>query len=263
MRVIKKILKTILPSEVLRFIVDIYLNILPYRLVGHLLNSNNRNIKIEKFKIKFPKSSNEEMGKYFFNVYENNERSLIRKHLDSNSNVLELGGCVGVVSNVINDILNNKSNHIVLEANPNLIQFLTHNKKINKAQFKIENLILSKKKESWFYISKNILSSSSYKDNPFLNQKKVKCLTYEQIQNKHSISFDTLIMDIEGAEYEVLKSINYKKIKLIIVEFHPNLIGDFKVRELNHVLEKNSFELKERLSNVDVWKKSINKKNLK
>jgi FkbM family methyltransferase len=251
----KKTLKKILPSKFLAVIINIYLKILPYKLVGFFLNIKMRNIKMEKFLIKFPKTSNKNTGKYFFNVYENNERSLIKKYLNSNSKVLELGGCVGVVSNVINDILNNKSNHIVLEANLDLIPFLLYNKEINKAQFQILNVVLSQKKESAFYISENILSSSNSYD-PFSDKKIVKCLSFEQIQSKYSISFDTLIMDIEGAEYDVLMEINYDKLKLIIVEFHPNIIGNIKILELKKILEDNSFILKESLANVDVWEKN-------
>ena len=84
----------------------------------------------------------------------------------------------------------------------------------------------------------------------------VKCLSFDQIQSKYSISFDTLIMDIEGAEYDVLMEINYDKLKLIIVEFHPNIIGNIKILELKKILEDNSFILKESLANVDVWKKN-------
>jgi len=252
---LKKTLKTILPSKALRVLINIYLSILPYKIVGYFLNKKNRTLRIDRFLIKFPKSSDLEMGKYFFNVYENNERSLIKKYLDSGSKVLELGGCVGVVSNVINDILIDKSNHLVLEANSNLIPFLMENKMANNAEFKIENKILSEKKESWFYISKNILSSSSH-ENVLLEKKKIKGISWGKIQNMYSISFDTLIMDIEGAEYEVLKSINFEKIKLIIVEFHPNLISELKIEELKDLLEKNLFSLKDRIANVDVWKKN-------
>ncbi|MBU79555.1 MAG: hypothetical protein CMD29_05480 [Flavobacteriales bacterium] len=251
----KKILKKILPPKILIIIIQIYLKILPYTLVGFFLNHKMKNIKIEKFLIKFPKISNKDMGKYFFNVYENNERRLVKTYLDSNSSVLELGGCVGVVSNVINNILENKSNHVVLEANSNLVPFLAYNRKINKAQYQILNVILSKKKESAFYISKNILSSSG-SFNKHLEKKVVKCMNFDQIQSKYSITFDTIIMDIEGGEYEVLKVINYNKLKLLIVEFHPNILGNKKILELKKVLKDNSFILKESLSNVDVWKKN-------
>ena len=81
-------------------------------------------------------------------------------------------------------------------------------------------------------------------------------MNFDQIQSKYSITFDTIIMDIEGGEYEVLKLINYDKLKLLIVEFHPNILGNKKILELKKLLKDNSFILKESLSNVDVWKKN-------
>ena len=39
-------------------------------------------------------------------------------------NILEIGGCLGVVSVISNDVLKHKENHVVIEANPELIPIL-------------------------------------------------------------------------------------------------------------------------------------------
>ena len=41
--------------------------------------------------------------------------------------VLELGGCLGVISVVVNSRLTDPSRHVVVEANPKLIKYLEHN----------------------------------------------------------------------------------------------------------------------------------------
>ena len=57
---------------------------------------------------------------------------------------------------------------------------------------------------------------------------------------------DVLKIDIEGAEYEVLESIDYSKIKIkqILVEFHDRLfIGEIRSKKTVEILKDNGFEI--------------------
>jgi hypothetical protein len=61
---------------------------------------------------------------YYYEVF---EQLLIYKYIKKNDSVLEVGGRLGVVSYTINSILNNKTNHVVIEPNINSLKSLIFN----------------------------------------------------------------------------------------------------------------------------------------
>ena len=50
--------------------------------------------------------------------YEKPEREAVLRYLQPDWGVIELGGCIGVVSCITNKLLKNPENHLVLEVNP-------------------------------------------------------------------------------------------------------------------------------------------------
>ena len=74
-------------------------------------------------------SDNQMGGRMKLGKYEVEEIKLLELIPDINRlSVLELGGCLGVVSVILNKKLDNPEKHIVIEANPKLIKYLEHNK---------------------------------------------------------------------------------------------------------------------------------------
>lgn len=59
--------------------------------------------------------------------YEDEEAQMVRRHLTPGTHVIELGGCLGIVSALIRDRIGPDATHIVVEANPSLIPALTRN----------------------------------------------------------------------------------------------------------------------------------------
>ena len=59
--------------------------------------------------------------------YENDEAELIRKYVSRGCNVVELGGSLGIVSRVIRDTIGPGAVHIVVEANPDLVEICAQN----------------------------------------------------------------------------------------------------------------------------------------
>lgn len=59
--------------------------------------------------------------------YEAPEAEMIRRYLQRGTNVIELGGCVGVVSALIRDRIGPEARHIVVEANPDLVPVCARN----------------------------------------------------------------------------------------------------------------------------------------
>ena len=84
-----------------------------------------------------------------------------------------------------------------------------------------------------------------------LKQIDIQYLTFSNLIEKYSISsIDLLQIDVEGAEFEILSSINFEKIKIkkIIFEF-KHFDGTFKegpkLKSIKEKLIKFNYQLKE------------------
>jgi FkbM family methyltransferase len=194
---------------------------------------NYKGVKIEipneilKYSINMPINERLEKG-----IYEKEELYLTSICVDENSKVLELGSSLGVLSCVINNMMTNKKDMVVVEANPKLIGVIENNRDINSLEFTIINNCISyEEKEINFYYNGISLSGSLIErdiwvknENKYGEYKKIKykSITPELIEKEYNINFNTLVCDIEGYEYKLLKElysyfINYK---YMIVEFH-------------------------------------------
>ncbi|WP_157893305.1 hypothetical protein [Salegentibacter sediminis] len=92
-------------------------------------------------------------GRFALHQYEVEEAQYIDKYLPKDAKVLELGGCLGYVSCLINKKLINKTQQVTLEANPNLIDWIKKNRDENDCSFFVENSIISKETKNVFYLT--------------------------------------------------------------------------------------------------------------
>jgi FkbM family methyltransferase len=198
-------------------------------------------------------------GTLLFNEYEADEAEYLHQYLSPKAKVLELGGCLGYVSCLINKILSNKKNQVVLEANPELIPWLEKNKDENDCGFEIENSIISKQKSNVFNIDGNIHASSiKHQTNQKINIKGVKI---KDLEEKYNIEFDTLILDIEGGELKLFrehmeKIAKFDKIFFEIHDFNAKIMSKEEGRECEELLEDHGFEQKLKTWCYQVWEKA-------
>jgi|1185.fasta_scaffold169481_1 FkbM family methyltransferase len=189
-------------------------------------------------------------GKFLVDTYELSERELTKRHLPRDSTVLELGGCIGVVSCVANRLLSNPTHHVVVEANPFLIPTLTANRDANSAAFNIENCVISDEPVAKLAVSRNMDSSS-------LGQEGISIATtsISALEEKYGLIFDAMIMDVEGAEYDILmkNNANLKNMNCIIVELHPETLGESKIEELQSLLRSVGLQRVGSMLTVEVW----------
>ena len=170
--------------------------------------------------------SDEQMGKRLVEGWYEAEEIILLDLIPGieNLSILELGGCLGVVSVIANSKLKDKQNHVVFEANPNLIPFLENNKHINNCGFNIENAMVSSTSDGVFYSYDKLVAGSAHRtDNKEKNKTKhnINVMSYEDVVNKYNLDFDVLIIDIEGGELEFLNEIkDVKTIKYVLVELH-------------------------------------------
>ena len=170
------------------------------------------------------------------------EQTMVYNFLDKNAVVLELGSNIGRNSLIISKIINNSSNLVTLEMDKEFANKCEENKMANNLNFHIINSALS-------YIPlycqhKKHGEGGGYCVDTKYNDDYVECsiITFEEIEKKYNLKFDTLVVDCEGGFYYILKSNPniLSNIKLLIIE------NDFSIIEhknyLNELLLINGFK---------------------
>lgn len=189
----------------------------------------NRNISIEKLNTIH---ANKRLLYGSFND-EFPEQLLAVTYLTGNEKVLEIGGNIGRNSIVISSILEDDRNLVVLECDQSIAEKLTENKLLNHMNFHIEPSALSKR----------TLHQSGWHTTPVdeTAESNVKNITYEELMSKYNITFDTLVLDCEGAFYYILLDMPevLTNINLIIIE---NDFQDYSQKLfVDNVLIQNNF----------------------
>jgi FkbM family methyltransferase len=163
------------------------------------------------------------------------EQKMAIRYLTGNEKVLEIGGNVGRNSLVIASILKNTTNLVTLESDANIAKLLTENRSLNKLNFHIENSALSNRnliQKGWDTIPSDVLQEG---------YSWVNTITFDALQSKYNIEFDTLVLDCEGAFYYILMDMPeiLNNINLIIMENDYYDIS--KKNYIDEILIKNNF----------------------
>ena len=142
------------------------------------------------------------------------EQKMVVRYLTGDERVLEIGGNIGRNSLVIASILKNSQNLVTLESDVNIAAQLTENRDLNNLNFHIESSALSKRK--LIQLGWDTMPSDILKD----GYTWVNTISFEQLKQKYSIEFDTLVLDCEGAFYYILMDMPeiLEGINLIIME---------------------------------------------
>ena len=177
----------------------------------------------------------------------------------------------------IKDLISEYSNHKVLlvEPVPYNYQILEKNYRNNKNIFISRNAIFDEaKKDNFYHVKKDSIKKlgkhwasqiGSFDKNHILNHKnkrfdikdddiqitEVEFITFQDLVDKYSInSINKLQIDVEGAEYKIMKSIDYNKIKIKNIFFESkHFDGTFtegkKLKEIKNKLVLNGYNLKQ------------------
>jgi FkbM family methyltransferase len=189
-------------------------------------------------------------GKFTADTYELPERVLAKRYLRSTAAVLELGGCIGVVACVINRMLQQPRRHVVVEGNPSIVPVLKHNRDLNGCAFQIVHGVVTQSAQPRMSVGL-VMDSNQLADTGI----EVPALSIEYLERIHALRFDTLVMDIEGGEYNVLheNSNRLPSLNTAIIEFHPWLIGEAKTAELYRLLSEAGLRKASEMSSTQAW----------
>ena len=191
-----------------------------------------------------------------------------------NFGLIVIGAHIGV--HILNDIEEYKDQNILLiEPVPHNLRLLKENIKKYKS-INIEEVTIGKAKEikKFYFVKEDSVTKlgkhwasgiGSFNKQHIINHKTkrfnvteqdiqsvdIQCITFNQLAEKYSINhIDKLQIDVEGAEYEILDSIDFEKIFIKKILFESkHLDGTFKEGKKLDLIKKkltmNNYDLKQ------------------
>lgn len=176
--------------------------------------------------------------------YEVEERKLIPRVIAAGDRVLEIGGGVGLIAMLCARVTG-PSNVFVYEANPEILAAARDNFRHNELDISIEHAAVVPAGHSGdhvtFFVSENFWSSSLLDKGGAQRAISAPALPLGSLVAKHRPT--VIIMDVEGAEYELLRSADLSGVDKLCIEFHTRYIGAEKVSALIHSLLDRGFVL--------------------
>jgi FkbM family methyltransferase len=167
------------------------------------------------------------------------EQILSIKFLTGNEKVLEIGSNIGRNTFIISYILNKNNNHslVSLESCTEIYKKLVENKEGTGLNCFLENAALSKRNliqepSNWATVVSDVVLEG---------YQKVNTITFDELEKKYNITFDTLVLDCEGAFFYILLDMPeiLNNINLIIME-NDYQDGEQK-KYIDSILKKNGF----------------------
>lgn len=189
------------------------------------------------------------------------EQEMSVQFIMGHENILEIGANIGRNSLIIASLLEDKGGKLVsLEVNEETADKLIENRNINNFNFAVEPFALSEKP----LLRKGWRTIVSYEPRKYY--KDVKTISWKELSTKYSHGFDTLVLDCEGAIYQILMDTPsiMDTITMVIIENdfvkkeHQDYVHNlFKQSGLEVVYSKSGiFQGKNVEQFYQVWKKT-------
>jgi len=185
--------------------------------------------------------------------YEATERRLIRQFLRENDRVIELGGCIGVLSCLVNSRLRSPTHHLVVEANPELIPLLKRHRELNRASFAIKECAVSTEPEVNFAVHQ-LMTHGSVLAHGDTRLMRVRGRSLADLHYTHG-PFSALLIDVEGSELEILRASRdlLRSYRLVIIELHREPLGVEGLEECRHILTSAGLKCSALIQSVEAW----------
>lgn len=191
-------------------------------------------------------------------AYEMPERQAVFQYLRPELPVIELGGCIGVVSCITNKLLKDPMAHVVVEASPKVLPHLIGNRDRNHCKFDILNAAIAYGQEYVNFAPSSDFMGNSLKHRQDGESVKVQAVRLGDIVSQKGFKSFTLICDIEGYEDELIQNEPevLSSADTIILETHARIIGESATTELLDRLRQLGFETVSQESYVVVMQRS-------
>lgn len=161
----------------------------------------------------------------FWGIYEAAEIRLIKKHLPKNSDVVELGSSLGIVTCQIDSVLDPTRTIVAVEPNPTLLPFLRQNveKHARRSSIVIVQGALSYSGNATIALelgNSNLTSKLGVASSE--RTVDVPTVTLAQLLAEHKLTSWSLVCDIEGAEAALFdnEAAVFDHCQCLIIELH-------------------------------------------
>ena len=199
-----------------------------HRLVGRLVELGGNQVTIEglHFSVDNPLITTRQKGLLDVGLHETGEIALACRYIVADLPVVELGGGIGVVSCIINRRLTRPTDHVVVDANADLIPTLEANRRLNGAGFRIRNVALAYGSvETALAIDSFVTSRVGGVGRRAL----VATATLASLLEETAFERINLVVDVEGAEVDLVERegpLLARRARILIVETHPQFAGE-------------------------------------
>lgn len=174
-------------------------------------------------------------------TYEAKEARWAVKAARPNDRILELGSGIGVITSLLAAIEGTQV--MAFEANPHtvaLAEKVIRANNRNNVELRHGLLTAGPPRDFTFYIREDLWMSSLLEhQGPYLDTIKVHSANIDEFISQSDI--DLIVMDIEGAELDLLKGAELPGVERVFLEFHDHLYGLDGIRNLTTAMAKKGF----------------------
>jgi FkbM family methyltransferase len=177
--------------------------------------------------------------------YEFAELKLLSGMLSPADQVLEIGGAMGFIGLFCRKVLKVKE-LVSVEPNPKTISYLRRNYELNGLTPSIvEAAIAPADGPVSFYVNDMFWIDSLVRPATETDTQSVTVpgLTFQSILQRTGMTFNTLIIDVEGAEQFLPLQAIPDRVKKIMIEIHPNTIGTRRAYSILETLIRAGYEV--------------------
>ena len=180
--------------------------------------------------------------------FERREARYVIRRLEPSDTVMEIGAGMGFISTLCALRLG-PARVFAYEANPAMIKVIEHTYELNGVRPTLTNAALAGNAGTVeFFVEDEFVSSSIIR-------------LSERAQSVHIAQLDVnmevarirptmMVIDIEGAEHELVPIVHWDGINKVIIDLHPQIIGEEKTHEVLSTLERRGFVVDRRLSST-------------
>lgn len=171
--------------------------------------------------------------------YERGEARCVSLRLAREDVVLEIGAGVGFLSTLC--ALRIGSERVTaVEANPALLPRLRATHAANGVAPEVVHAVLGREPgEAELFVEPEVVSSSLTARSPGAERVRVPRVAVNELLRR--IAPSCLIVDIEGAEVDLLPAVDWTGVRKLVLELHPHVVGEARASELLRLLEAQGF----------------------
>lgn len=173
--------------------------------------------------------------------YEAKEARWALKAAKPNDRILELGSGIGVITSLLAGV--EGARVMAFEANPHTVRLAKRVIRANnRNNVELEHGLLTAgpSRDFTFYVREDLWMSSLIKhQGPYIDSIQVKSSNIDEVITRAEINL--VVMDIEGAELDLLTRARLPGVERVFLEFHDHLYGLEGVRAVTSAMADKGF----------------------